>query len=495
MGFFSSSDSSDRGVYEKVESLISPISSPNISSSPARRFSLARLFAALKALFLILLPTFISNRLRARSSPEEPQRPVRLLPTSYLDGLRGLFSCIVFVHHVIIPWCKSVDMGYGTVADRPIYDNYSFFKLPLIKVLHTGPTVPVFYVVSGFVMSYKPLRLIRKGDMDALAKAMTSSVFRRPMRLFLPPLAGTFLACLAAYAGFYTFNYKSMPGHRSVHPHQFPTLALQIGDWLRSVRQDITNPFTWRHPEGEYNSNLWTIPAQFRCSMITFLVLMGTAPVKPMARTGILIALWLYCFNMGRWDIAAYLAGVFISERKLITLEQEAASATDASPTLPQSTTKPTRGRSVYFWRFIFLVGLWFGSFPRVKAGDALNTPGFHYMAMFISRWEFWHTHSATLMVWAMGNDPLLQRFFTLAPFRYLGGLSFSIYLVHGPLLHWFGWSLVPKMIMITGNETMRQWAQGCALATAILLPIVVWVADLFKRLVEAPCGTLAGKI
>lgn len=472
------------------EALRTPASSP-ISQT------LGRGLAALKALFLILLPTFFSNRLRTRSSTEE-QRPVRLLPTSYLDGLRGLFSCIVFIHHVIIPWVKSVDMGYGTLVDRPVWDNYSLFKLPLLKIVHTGPTVPIFYVVSGFVMSYKPLRLIRKGDHEALAKAVTSSVFRRPLRLFLPPIAGTFIACVAAYRGWYTFPYQVMPGHRSVHPEQFPTFYLQVQDWLRSVRADLTNPFTWRHPEGEYNSNLWTIPAQFRCSMITFLVLMGTAPVKPGARTGIIIALWLYCFNMGRWDVASYLAGVFISERKLISLETEAAANDDTPDSLPTAIAtrfKMSKRQSMYFWRFMFVVGMYFGSFPRVKASDALNTPGFAWMVPIASRWEYWHSYSATVMVWAMGNDPMLQRFFTLAPFRYLGGLSFSIYLVHGPLLHWFGWSLVPACIRITGNATNAQWAQGCAMAAAILLPIVIWTADLFNRLVEKPCGTLAGKI
>ena len=385
-------------------------------------------------------------------------------------------------------------MGYG--ADVPhVADNYSIFKLPILKVLYSGPFVPVFYVASGFGMSYGPLKLIRKSNYEALGKALTSSVFRRPLRLFLPPLVLTFLTALAAYHGWYSFKYDSLPGHKSKHPEQFDTLYLQLADWFRFVKEDLTNGFTWKKPAGEYNSNLWTIPAQFRCSMITLLVLAGLAPMRPLVRTGALVFMWAYSLRMGRWEVASYLAGIFISERKIASLERETEESDSLLPMTTGEVPRLSRKWKIVMWRLMFIAGLYCGSFPRVHADVALKTPGFAWMVPITGSWDYWHSFSATLIIWSVGNDPLLQKFFTLAPIRYVADLSFSIYLVHGPLLHWFGWALVPTCLSFTGKQTNLQHSSGIALAVALLLPIVLWVADVFNRFVEKPCGVFAGKI
>ncbi|KAH8175156.1 acyltransferase family protein [Sarocladium implicatum] len=459
---------------------------------------LTRLLTGLRIVLLALLPTYVSNRLRPRSASEE-QRPARVFPTSYLDGIRGLCAVLVFVHHVVIPWRKGASMGYGTISHHHVNDNYNVFKLPILKVLHSGPFVPVFYVASGFGMSYGPLKLIRKTNYEALGKALTSSVFRRPLRLFLPPLVLTFLTALAAYHGWYNFRYESLPGHKSKHPEQFDTLYLQLADWFRFVKEDLTNGFTWKKPVGEYNSNLWTIPAQFRCSMITLLVLAGLAPMKPFVRTAALVAMWAYALRMGRWEVASYLAGIFISERKLASLERESEESEAMLPMATgeglRQTFRLSRKWRVVLWRLVFIAGLYCGSFPRVDKDVARKTPGFAWMVPLTGSWDYWHSFSATLIIWAVGNDPLLQRFFTLAPIRYVADLSFSIYLVHGPLLHWFGWALVPTCLSFTGKSTSMQYSGGLTLAVALLLPIVLWVADVFNRFVEKPCGVFAGKI
>lgn len=386
-------------------------------------------------------------------------------------------------------------MSYGTELERHITDNYNIFKLPFLKIVYSGPFVPVFYVASGFGMSYGPLKLIRKSNYEALGKALTASVFRRPLRLFLPPLVLTFLTALAAYRGWYSFNYDSMPGHKSVHPEQFETLYDQLGDWARFVRDDLTNGFTWKHPEGVYNSNLWTIPAQFRCSMITLLVLAGLAPMKPVVRTVALIAMWGYSLRMGRWEVASYLSGIFISERKIASLEREAEESDSLLPMTTGETSRSYKRWTVLLWRLMFIAGLYCGSFPRVGSSVALKSPGFAWMVAITGKWDYWHSFSASLMIWGVGNDPLVQKFFTLAPIRYVAQLSFSIYLVHGPLLHWFGWGLVPTCLSFTGKESGTQFTAGVTLAVVLLLPIVLWVADVFHRLVEKPCGTLAGRI
>jgi peptidoglycan/LPS O-acetylase OafA/YrhL len=63
--------------------------------------------------------------------------------------------------------------------------------------------VAIFLVISGFSLSFKALRLMRGDHQTNLLKTLSSSVFRRGIRLVLPPAATTFVAMLAAYFRLY----------------------------------------------------------------------------------------------------------------------------------------------------------------------------------------------------------------------------------------------------------------------------------------------------
>lgn len=201
---------------------------------------------------LTLLPSYIAQRLR-----NEPRNPARIFPTAYLDGLRGLFSFIVFVRHFLLAWEKDLETGYGQNNDT------SLLKLPIIRLFYSGPTVAIFFIVSGYVMSYKPLKLIRKREYSALGGTMISSVFRRGVRLFLPPMVTTCFVAVAVYLGLYNAPYDQMPGASPRHPERFDSLFSQLRDWLRFVSVDLTHPWSWKSPRSEYDSHLWTIPIQF----------------------------------------------------------------------------------------------------------------------------------------------------------------------------------------------------------------------------------------
>lgn len=221
------------------------------------------------------------------------------LPTAYLDGLRGLFSFLVYFRHFLLPWEKDLDNGYGQLSDDK-HANLSFVKLPIIRLANSGPTVMIFFIVSGFVTAHKPLKLTRRGDYNGLVQTLIPSVFRRAFRLFLPPIATTLFVAFAVYFGLYQTEYTRMPGSIPRHPERFDSLFLQLQDWSRFVLADLINPWSWTSPKSEYDTHLWTISIQFRASMIVFLVLIGLAKTRPRVRTGFLVLLWIYCMQQDR---------------------------------------------------------------------------------------------------------------------------------------------------------------------------------------------------
>lgn len=433
------------------------------------------------ALPLFLLPSFVLQVLNGKST-HQTQVPVP--PTIYLDGLRGIFSFFVFVRHFLLPWDEGLDNGY---AQRDIEPNIgmNLFKLPFVRLLYSAPTVPVFFIVSGFVLAYKPLKLIRKRDYKTLGKGLMSSVFRRLLRLFIPPIFTTILVAIGVSLGLWNSPYDSMPGMAPRHPKQFEDIFQQLQDWLRFVLNDLTNPWNWKTPKSEYDSHLWTIPIQFRSSMVVFLTLMGLARLKPVVRGGIILGLWLYSLQQGRWEMALFFAGVFLAERNLELHDDSAKQGSlNVAENVPRS---PAIWRRV-LWIFVFIVGLYICSFPRARlAGPA--TPRFVWMSILTDHETYWRGYGATLLVWAVNNESLLQGLFTSSLFRYLGSISFSLYLIHGPVLHLFGYSLVLRFQGAMGSKI------GLALALVVLTPIVIWIADIFWRAVDKPCAKLVTQV
>lgn len=105
--------------------------------------------------------------------------------------------------------------------------------------------VHVFFVISGFVLSRKPLQLARNQQYVDLHKTLASSAFRRPIRRYLPAAFSTFMLLLirAGWAG---------------HPMDGGFLV-QLLDWAGAVF-DITKPWQWDVIQDlRYGMHTWTL--------------------------------------------------------------------------------------------------------------------------------------------------------------------------------------------------------------------------------------------
>jgi hypothetical protein len=67
-----------------------------------------------------------------------------------------------------------MDYGYGQGENRGL------FQLPIFRLFYSGPPmVAIFFVISGFALSLKPLSLIRVEDWEQSLHTMASLIFRR----------------------------------------------------------------------------------------------------------------------------------------------------------------------------------------------------------------------------------------------------------------------------------------------------------------------------
>ncbi|KAI5279203.1 hypothetical protein KEM52_004459, partial [Ascosphaera acerosa] len=77
----------------------------------------------------------------------------------------------------------------------------------------------------------------------------------------------------------------------------------------------------------------------------------------------------------------------------------------------------------------------------------------------------------------------------------YFGKISYAFYIVHGPILHSLGYSLVATLFTVIGDETAFTFGASLLIAWATCLPISIWAADIFWRAIDLPSTRLSRRI
>ncbi|KAI9691765.1 MAG: hypothetical protein M1822_007837 [Bathelium mastoideum] len=430
-------------------------------------------------LLFSLLPSFVQRRITG-----DIAKPDRLHPSSHLDGIRGLAAFFVFLCHLSYN-CFIITYGFG-LGDEG--DNYHLLQLPIIRLFYSGPPmVSIFFVVSGYALSLKPLKQMRAHQWDSLLTTMSSSIFRRGFRLFLPTAISTFLILLMIRMGLYertrafATNGEILRNVMEYHPMHDKTFRMQFWDWSWTMYNFIA-VWSWDVYAGStrYDVHLWTIPTEFRSSLFLFLCLVGLSRCRQYLRLAVMTGIAYLVLRSDRWELLLFLSGAILAE---LDLMRSARRLARGEKEIQMGTLQKS------FWFSVSIVALYLMSQPD-EFGD--ETPGWIYLTEMIPRWfttkyRYWQSLGSILFIWAVNNAPFLQQPFNTGPMQYLGKLSYALYLMHGPVIHIIGYTIEPWAWSITGSDTELQYKLGFLLATALIIPCLIWVADLFWRAFDIP--------
>jgi peptidoglycan/LPS O-acetylase OafA/YrhL len=424
----------------------------------------------------MLKPSFLHTSLKTASS--QPKRR-----TTWLDGVRGIASFLVFIYHFQYMFHGAYQFGF---AGNGGSGDHWLIQLPVVRLISNGePQVATFYVLSGISLSLKPLEMARSHAWDICFDCLFSSVFRRAIRLYLPILAVQIGVLLATLLGLFDHAYalsKNWPfgGSNEVMQQVMDSNLAQVHDWLK-VMWAFANPFDSNRPS--YDVHLWTIPIEFHNSIVVFATLIGFSKLRPRIRISLTVALWTYCICVNQGETALFYAGMAIAEYMLILDE--------AVEQLTMVETSPNRQAilSHGYWCGICLIGLHLLSCPAMNSHSSL---GFVTLSKLTPRFitsvgYTWQRIGAVVFVFALSGSALLRRPFETPLAIYLGDISFPLYIVHGPLNHMLGLPLVEMFWLITGSESFIGYESGVVFAFCIETIAVVWVADIVMRAVDGP--------
>jgi hypothetical protein len=258
---------------------------------------------------------------------------------------------------------------------------------PFVALLWGGTaSVTIFFAISGYVLSYKPLKLLHAHNMDAY-RCIASSVFRRGFRLFLPAI-GTILL-LAVLTQLRVFEagraiHLELNGlSREPAPPLSPSLVAQMKNALWDCYLLVATSIPGAHAEGDifsYDKHVWTLPVEFKSSMALFILLMGTSILTSLWRLVVHVSVLLYCLYIGKHDTALFVGGMVMAEVDL--LQAQNASAHASLPRIGEE-TEPEKAAPAFqssrrlrkqfqdagsaSWLAVFVVGLFLLSIPGVE--------------------------------------------------------------------------------------------------------------------------------
>ncbi|KAI1373017.1 acyltransferase family-domain-containing protein [Hypoxylon crocopeplum] len=409
-------------------------------------------------------PSFLRKRSPTTEASEKSSAPSRKPhATEYLDGVRGVASLIVFIlHWTHIPY-PSVNSGWG------YKDHTSFWLLPFVRIIYSGAAmVSVFFVVSGFVLSHRFIQRMHRQEYTELFSGLTSLTFRRAIRLFLPAFASSTLAFVCACLGIINVPHK-VDGKPFEH---------SLSSYLEYLDME-SNPWDWSADfSGFYNPQLWSIAVEFRGSMVVFLLVVGLAKTRTAIRLAVEGILMTHCFGHKRWDVALFIAGMILAELEVL---------------LQKPKNPPARKLVNGLLLLTMILGLFLCGYPR---DHNTVTPGYmwskYVWPLTAYRRRFWLAVGAILFVGPMVFLPSVQSVFLTRPARYLGRISFALYLVHGLGNRTVGKWLLNGCWDYIGKEGFWPYAISFVVSTTLYFPVVIWASDMFWRGVDVPSTNFA---
>ena len=487
---------------------------------------------------------FVPSLLRSHYWNETSPKP-KQFPTTYLSGMRGIAAVKVYTFHYAHFFTDATFVPWGRD------DNHKLFlELPIVQFLYAGTTAQIFFCVAGYLMTLQLVKLFDKHDQPSQAKAflnVSSALFRRVFRLYLPTFVITLILAHYIYFGLYERNRnfynqrdKYFPGPwTEPWPEQYTSYAGQMDNWARDM-WGLLN-FWAKSYRPQHDVHLWSILVEMQGSLVLYLVLLATAQCRKYVR---LFAMCLMTVVTLFWDHGEawmYTSGGVVALIDLLLTEREqekqiSLPASEKTPSLPATAspapTAAAEGRGLKSrWSFILwshfstptttawtclrffghFAAFWTLSYPMWAYGfygwDA-TAPGYMTLNRFIPRnmeqkERFYPCVGTTIFLFLLTRaDPdtsFWRRVFNSDFAQYLGKISFALYLMQGPVLHaavypmphWIWWSLGVEGIECN-NFT---WTVGMAIGWCMGLALLLWVADVWQREVEARTVKVALKI
>ncbi|EMZ5812020.1 acyltransferase family protein [Klebsiella aerogenes] len=356
----------------------------------------------------------------------------------YLEGLRGICCFIVIIDHCINSY--KPDLRFTGLSDFGGELRRIIAWTPLNFIYSGIAPVCIFFILSGFVLSLKFNKTQER-------EYILSGVIKRYPRLIIP----VFCSMLFMYVVYFILSHYTEQDMNM-------SLSTAIVQALYLAPFEHTNLF---------NYALWTISFEIYGSFLVFslLAIFGNYKNKYYFYIGVFIFLYL---NNSFYSLFVF--GVILSD---LYVNNKYKSSTWA--------------------RLVtFIIGICLVTTPYQREGVELNRGLYSYLSFFDNidyktLYQSCMLTGSMLLFYSICGSEFAQKFLDIKVFRYLGKISFPLYVLHASILTVIAWLLHNIIEQIT-------IADFC-IAFIITVCICFVLSSLFEKYIDVPAIKLSNKL
>jgi peptidoglycan/LPS O-acetylase OafA/YrhL len=349
---------------------------------------------------------------------------------THLDGLRGLAAFAVLLCHLVSSFFP-LQMG-----------TFFLFQTPFEIFFSGGLAVSVFFCLSGFVLSIKFIQEKRIGPLFPL-------LVKRYIRLALPVLLSVLLACFLLTN---SFVYNQTIGRMTQSTEFLMKIYTFQPSWIDALVNGFFSAFL---PMGtQYNVVLWTMAYEFVGSCIIYSLLV--------------------VFSIFHWKYRGYfylgLGVLFINSFFLCFIVGMVCAEVYANELI-----KVTKIQCFV----LFLSAIYLGTYPQglpTVLFIPLNAMMGNLPAVSLPRDTFAHILSATLLLITVLYSVELRSLLSSRFCRFLGRVSFSLYLVHISLICSFS----SLFFLLLVENFHVQYGYASLITCIVSVPVILAISALF---------------
>ncbi|HHT2663919.1 TPA: acyltransferase family protein [Citrobacter freundii] len=312
----------------------------------------------------------------------------------HIEGIRGVACLMVVLSHLAL-------IFYPGLHEKELIQNkleLSIFNSPLSFFYSGTAAVFIFFVLSGYVLTYGVMK-----NNNVLLSISTMTI-RRYFRLAIPVVASCALS-------FLVIKYASVDTSR-------------LSAWISSYGKFEPSIFgamysglieTFFRGGSAYNPVLWTMKIEFIGSLIIFFYCAVSSKVEKKTSIAVAFSVVIFMLPLSQIEKYSYICFMF-------------------GAILNHMDLKLKTFISVTFLCIgVYFGGVHYGSSTYAYVINLISYPVFGEMT---NAYYLFCAFSGIFVVTAIIKNDMLSNLFSIRPFVYLGRVSFSVYLIHLPIMY-----------------------------------------------------------
>lgn len=325
----------------------------------------------------------------------------------WLDGLKGIACLLIFTHHFCLAFYPAIHYGNGAISNLFGIDTY-LSDSPLSVLLNGNFLVAIFCIISGVVISIQVIGMMDKTKISEV-------IVKRYFRLMIPLLPIGILVYFMLRFGFFS-NFDASSYTNSPWMVQYYNNKLGFIETLKLIFID-----TWFYGSDTLSNAFWMLSQLFYGTFLS--IILSMISWKFNKHTWIIYVMIAVCFVANQTLSLAFILGTLLAwlyKNKFMIFNK-------------------------YLGFILLIVGVFLGGYPSGVIPN--NVYSFLNGGTHVT----WHILGAFLTIYGLCSSKLLQKVLSMRIFKNLGSISYSIYLIHIPLLFSISTSIFISIINQVG--------------------------------------------